>query len=557
MSPTTTASARRGSPRWPRRCGTWRTWWWRRPTGSGARPRTRSAWIGRCASTSCEPGRLLDRRHAGRLRLPGAAAPGAAQPDLFVSGINNGFNLGSDVFYSGTVARRRRGGAARRAGDRRLARAAAAAGLRARGRLRARAGGRGAGAAGRAALPDGVAAERQRARRAPFAGYQVTPWASASTAIRSRCARICAGRAYYWIGGPEETGDDIPGSDCTPCAPGCFGDAAGARPDARAADRGDGRLEMGNSCTRPIDALRARARRPAGDDADFELARGAAMVDEQIVAPRHPATRACWRPWRRCRATASSTRPEPSAYEDRPLPIGYGQTISQPYMVARATELAAPRPSDRALEVGAGCGYQAAVLSRLCAAGLRGRDRPGAGRARGAIAGARSATTTSPSTRSTAAAAGREHAPYDVIIVSAGAPRIPALLLAQLADGGRLVIPVGGREEQVLAVVRREGDHYVISMTPAAATSISLGRFGVGAAMPRALARALAALCSPAAAAWTGAHRRPCIPHPGAGAGTSCSRGDAGEIAPARACRPRTCSRSTACAPANGDARSD
>src|SRR5579862_8520482 len=55
------------------------------------------------------------------------------------------------------------------------------------------------------------------------------------------------------------------------------------------------------------------------------------------------------------------------AYSDRPLPIGFGQTISQPYMVARATELAAPRPGDRALEVGAGSGYQAAILSHLCA----------------------------------------------------------------------------------------------------------------------------------------------------------------------------------------------
>ena len=55
-----------------------------------------------------------------------------------------------------------------------------------------------------------------------------------------------------------------------------------------------------------------------------------------------------------------------AAYEDRPLPIGQGQTISQPFMVARATELAAPRPGDRALEVGAGCGYQLAVLAHLC-----------------------------------------------------------------------------------------------------------------------------------------------------------------------------------------------
>ena len=129
-------------------------------------------------------------------------------------------------------------------------------------------------------------------------------------------------------------------------------------------------------------------------------------------------------------------------------------------MVARATELAAPRPSDRALEVGAGCGYQAAVLAELCGRGLRRRDRPGAGRARAPRRWRRSATATSPSTRFDGGGGWPEHAPYDVIIVSAGAPRVPPLLVDQLADGGRLVIPVGPPQEQELAVVRRAGDHY-------------------------------------------------------------------------------------------------
>ena len=173
------------------------------------------------------------------------------------------------------------------------------------------------------------------------------------------------------------------------------------------------------------------------------------------------------------------------AYDDRPLPIGYGQTISQPYMVARATELAAPRPSDRALEVGAGSGYQAAVLAELCAQVYASEIIPGlAERAAQVVAEA--------GYRNVAVEAfdgsggWPEHAPYDVIIVSAGAPRIPPLLVAELAEGGRLVIPVGRPEEQELAVVRREGDHYITSYDTRCRYVDLLGRFGVGGAVPAA-----------------------------------------------------------------------
>jgi protein-L-isoaspartate(D-aspartate) O-methyltransferase len=78
------------------------------------------------------------------------------------------------------------------------------------------------------------------------------------------------------------------------------------------------------------------------------------------------------------------------------------------------------------------------------------------------------------------------HAPYDVIIVSAGAPRIPPLLVAELAEGGRLVIPVGRPEEQELAVVRREGDHYVTSYDTRCRYVDLLGRFGIGGGAPAA-----------------------------------------------------------------------
>jgi len=175
----------------------------------------------------------------------------------------------------------------------------------------------------------------------------------------------------------------------------------------------------------------------------------------------------------------------PQAYEDRPLAIGFGQTISQPYMVARATELAAPRPTDRALEVGAGSGYQTAVLAELAAEVYAIEIVPAlAARARQALAetGYRNVIVES----FDGSGGWPEHAPYDVIIVSAGAPRIPAMLVSELADGGRLVIPVGGPDEQELAVVRRQGDHYVTSYDTRCRYVDLLGRFGVGGGQPAA-----------------------------------------------------------------------
>jgi protein-L-isoaspartate(D-aspartate) O-methyltransferase len=176
---------------------------------------------------------------------------------------------------------------------------------------------------------------------------------------------------------------------------------------------------------------------------------------------------------------------ELQAYDDRPLAIGYGQTISQPYVVARATELAAPLPTDRALEVGAGSGYQAAVLAQLAAEVFAIEIVPAlADRARRVLAetGYHNVTIES----FDGGGGWPEHAPYDVIIVSAGAPRIPALLVGELADGGRLVIPVGGPEEQELAVVRRRGDHYATSYDTRCRYVDLQGRFGVGSGQPEA-----------------------------------------------------------------------
>src|SRR6185503_1880760 len=105
-----------------------------------------------------------------------------------------------------------------------------------------------------------------------------------------------------------------------------------------------------------------------------------------------------------------------AAYDDRPLPIGFGQTISQPYMVARATELAAPREGDRVLEVGAGCGYQAAVLARLAAQVYAVEIVPGLAALAAeklAALGVRNVVVEA----FDGGAGWPEHAPYDVIVV--------------------------------------------------------------------------------------------------------------------------------------------
>lgn len=187
-----------------------------------------------------------------------------------------------------------------------------------------------------------------------------------------------------------------------------------------------------------------------GDDAEFSLLRWA-MVDDQMRArgiddllvlealARVPRHRFVPRHLRR------------SAYEDQPLPIGHGQTISQPYIVALMTQLARPRAGQRALEIGTGCGYQSAVLAELVnqvysieivellaeEARQRLRNlgyanvqvRAGDGY-RGWI----------------------EHAPFHVILVTAAPDHVPASLVEQLAAGGRMVIPVGRTRQELLLI---------------------------------------------------------------------------------------------------------
>jgi protein-L-isoaspartate(D-aspartate) O-methyltransferase len=148
--------------------------------------------------------------------------------------------------------------------------------------------------------------------------------------------------------------------------------------------------------------------------------------------------------------------PTSLAYDDRALPIDAGQTISQPYMVARMTELLRVEPGKRILEIGTGSGYQAAVLTRLGARVTTIERFPDL--ADGARATLRNLGIEGVDVRVGDGSQGIDDGePWDGIVVTAAAPSIPDPLREQLAVGARLVIPVGPRHQQDLVVVERRG----------------------------------------------------------------------------------------------------
>ena len=148
------------------------------------------------------------------------------------------------------------------------------------------------------------------------------------------------------------------------------------------------------------------------------------------------------------------------AYEDHPLSIGLGQTISQPYMVALMTELLSVCGGERILEVGTGSGYQTAVLAELgCRVYSVERHADLAQKAEGLLAelGYREVIV-----RVADGTLGwPEEAPFDRVLVTAGAPEVPAALLEQLGDGGIVVIPVGRQMQQDLKRIRRQGGRWI------------------------------------------------------------------------------------------------
>jgi protein-L-isoaspartate(D-aspartate) O-methyltransferase len=145
------------------------------------------------------------------------------------------------------------------------------------------------------------------------------------------------------------------------------------------------------------------------------------------------------------------------AYSDSPLPIGEKQTISQPYMVALMTELLALNGTEKVLEVGTGSGYQAAILARLADRVYTvERIRPLALRARKVLD---SLGLLNINLKISDGTTGwEEEAPFDVIMVTAGAPTVPPAYVAQLKPGGRLVIPVGDEVLQTLVRITRNAD---------------------------------------------------------------------------------------------------
>jgi protein-L-isoaspartate(D-aspartate) O-methyltransferase len=145
-----------------------------------------------------------------------------------------------------------------------------------------------------------------------------------------------------------------------------------------------------------------------------------------------------------------------SAYVDSPLPIGHGQTISQPYIVGLMTELARPRRSDKVLEIGTGCGYQAAVLSRLVSVVYTIEIvAPLAEEARTRLA--RLGYLNVRTLAGDGYLGWPEEAPFDIIIVTAAPEQVPQALVDQLAPRGRMVIPVGGQlSGQDLQVIEKD-----------------------------------------------------------------------------------------------------
>ncbi|MBL0939734.1 MAG: protein-L-isoaspartate(D-aspartate) O-methyltransferase [Gemmatimonadaceae bacterium] len=144
------------------------------------------------------------------------------------------------------------------------------------------------------------------------------------------------------------------------------------------------------------------------------------------------------------------------AYEDSALPIGSGQTISQPFVHARAIEQLGLTGQEKVLEIGTGSGYQTALLSELAAQVFSvERFRELLDKARPLLQQA--------NVRNVSLSLGdgtlgwREYAPYDAILVSAGAPHVPPALDEQLAEGGRLLIPLGDKEEQMLTLLTKRG----------------------------------------------------------------------------------------------------
>ena len=188
---------------------------------------------------------------------------------------------------------------------------------------------------------------------------------------------------------------------------------------------------------------------PRGERMIAEQLRPHGIIDERVLAAMAELPREEFVPAEHRRL----------AYADHPLVIGRGQTISQPLVVAAMTQAVAPGPEDVALEIGTGSGYQAAVLARLCRR-LVGVERDAELAMRGAAILARLGLSNAEIHHADGSLGWLDAAPYDVIVVSAAALQVPAALIAQLAEGGRMVIPVShapDRPQELLLLRKQQG----------------------------------------------------------------------------------------------------
>ncbi len=222
------------------------------------------------------------------------------------------------------------------------------------------------------------------------------------------------------------------------------------------------------------DSEATRAREAASENAAVDSAERremrTRMVVEQIEARdvRDPRVLDAMRKVPRHRFVPAELADD--AYDDRPLPIGHGQTISQPFIVAVMTELLAPRPGEKVLEIGTGSGYQAAVLSELGARVVSIEIVPElAERARATLR-----ETGHPGVRVVTGDGWKgfaEEGPYDAVLVTAAPDRVPEALVAQLRVGGRMVIPVGSASQRLRVIEKtetgiRERDVFEVRFVP-------------------------------------------------------------------------------------------
>lgn len=196
------------------------------------------------------------------------------------------------------------------------------------------------------------------------------------------------------------------------------------------------------------------------------------MVDEQLI-PRGITDRRVLEAMRAVpRHQFVSPEQRAEAYEDRPLPIGNGQTISQPYIVALMTQLAAPMPADRALDVGTGSGYQAAVLAELVDLVDSVEIVPAlAERARGTLCDLGYRNVKVHLGDGSIGLPGE--APYNLILAAAAPEAVPPALVELLAPGGRLVMPVGG-DRQMLMLVRKLEDGSIAKLAVSAVSFVPM-----------------------------------------------------------------------------------